>query len=119
MLIKNAIITALVTWALIIAIAVGVALYRHDVSMKGVLEYVWGTSFAFALLGLLFRSGAAKGDTIERTEGVVEASLDRDGYLKADSSDAIRGFAFGTIVMLSALLIFGASLAILHFSYPS
>lgn len=119
MLIKNAIITALITWGLIIAIAVGIAIYRHDVSMKSALEYVWGTSFAFALIGFLLRGGAAKGDTVERTEGVAVSSLNREGYLEADSSDAVRGFAFGTIVMLSALAVFGVSLATLYFTYPS
>jgi hypothetical protein len=119
MLIKNAIITVLITWALIIVIAVGIAIYRHDASVKSALEYVWGTSFAFALLGLLFRGGAAKGDTVERTEGVVVSSPNREGYLEADNSDAICGFAFGTTVMLSALIVFGGSLAILYFSYPS
>ena len=119
MLIKNAIITAMVTWVLIVVIAVGVAFYRHDVSVKSALEYIWGTSFAFALLGFLFRGGAAKGDAVERTEGVVVSSSNREGYLDADGSDALRGFAFGTIVMLSALTVFGGSLAILYFGYPS
>jgi hypothetical protein len=119
MLIKNAIVTALITWALIIAIAVGIAMYRQDVSVKSALEYIWGTSFAFAVIGFLLRGGAAMGDTVERTEGVVRSSYNREGYLEEDSADAVRGFAFGTIVMLSALTVFGGSLAVLYFSYAS
>jgi len=119
MLIKNAIITALITWALIVGIAVGIAVYRQDVSVKSALEYIWGISFAFAVIGFLLRGGAATGDTVERTEGVVRSSYNREGYLEADGVDAVRGFAFGTIVMLSSLTVFGGSLTILYFSYPS
>lgn len=113
MLIKHAIITALVTWTLIAGVALGIAFYRHDVSVKSLLEYLWGISFAAAFLGLLFRGGAAKGDTVERTEGVLMSTQNRDGYIQADNDDAVRGFAFGTVVMLSALIVFGGSLAAL------
>src|SRR4051812_2280854 len=102
MLIKHAIITTLIVWALICAVAVGVAFYRHDMSTKSVMEYVWYVSFAFAFIGLLLRGGAAKRDTVERTEGVVLSSQNREGYLRADAQDAAVGIAFGTIVMLSA-----------------
>ncbi len=119
MLIKNAILTALITWVLIISTAAGIELYRQEVSVKSFLEYVWGISFAFALVGFLLRGGAATGDTVERTEGVVRSSYNREGYLEADGVDALRGFAFGTVVMLSALVAFGGSLAVLYFSYPS
>lgn len=119
MLIKNVIITALATWGLIVVIALGIAAYRHDVSVKSALEYIWGTSFAFAALGFLARGGAAKGDTIERTEGIEKSSLDREGYREADNADAARGFAFGTVVMLAALAVFGGTLATLHLGYPS
>ncbi|MEN9404913.1 MAG: hypothetical protein RL091_3616 [Verrucomicrobiota bacterium] len=119
MLIKNAIITALITWTVIFAIAVGIAIYRHDVSVKSLLEYVWGTSFVFALLGFLFRGGAATGDTVDRTEAVLASTSNPKKVLEADSTDAIRGFAFGTIVMLAASIVFGASLAILYYGYPA
>ena len=118
MLIKNAIITALITWTLIVAIAAGIVTYRQDVSVKSALEYIWGISFVFAVIGFLLRGGAT-GDTVERTEGVVRSSYNREGYLEEDGADAVRGFAFGTIVMLSALTFFGGSLAVLYFSYPS
>lgn len=114
MRIKHAIITALITWALVIGVGVGVAVYRHDVSVKSLLEYVWGVSFAAAVLGFLFRSGAVTGDTVERTEGVVKSSQNREGFIRADNDDAILGFAFGTVVMISGLLLFGVSLAILY-----
>ncbi|MFO1449862.1 MAG: hypothetical protein U1F61_17015 [Opitutaceae bacterium] len=117
MLVRHAIVTAAIVWALIFSVALGLAIYRHDLSSKSYLEYVWGISAACLLLGALFRGGAAKGDTIERIEGVIGASRDRVGYIRADSEDAVRGWAFGTIVLLAAGIIFAASLAILYAFY--
>ncbi|RXK55980.1 hypothetical protein ESB00_08915 [Oleiharenicola lentus] len=114
MLIKHALITALVTWLIILGAALGLAVHRNDVSVKSIIEYAWGVSFAVCILGVLFSSGASTGDTIERTEGVEKSSLNREGYRQADSQDAVVGIAFGTIVMISALLIFGGSLATLY-----
>jgi tetrahydromethanopterin S-methyltransferase subunit E len=114
MRVKHAIITVLVVWALIAGVAIGIAFYRHDTALQSLVEYAWGTSFAVAFIGLLFRGGAASGDTVERTEGVVKSSHDRDAYIQADNEDAVRGFAFGTIVMLSGLIVFCASLAALY-----
>src|SRR5882757_8603654 len=110
MLFKHAIITAAVVWGLIIVIALGVALFRHDLSVKSMIEYVWGTALAFTLAGICFRSGAVKGDRIERTEGVVRTSTNREGYIAADNEDAIAGFAFGTVVLFAALVVFVGSL---------
>ena len=117
MLLKHAIATVVVTWFIIIATALGIAVYRADVSAQSLIEYAWGVSFAVCFLGFLFRSGAATGDTVKRTEGVENSSLSRAGYRQADADDAVAGFAFGTIVMFSALLIFGSSLAVLYFFF--
>ena len=114
MLIKHAIITALATLGLIVLIALGIAVYRHDVGVQSLFECIWGTSFGFALLGLLARSGAATGDTVVRTEAIDRTTQNREGYYQADGADAQTGFAFGTVVMLSALVVFGASLAVLY-----
>jgi hypothetical protein len=70
MLIKHALITALVTWLIILGAALGLAVHRNDVSVKSIIEYAWGVSFAVCILGVLFSSDASTGDTIERTEGV-------------------------------------------------
>ncbi len=114
MLLKNVLITATVTWLIIFAAALGIAFYREDVNPQSIIEYVWGVSFAVSFLGFLFRSGASTGDTIQRTEGVENSSLSREGYRQVDGDDAVVGFAFGTIVMISGLLVFGGSLTVLY-----
>jgi hypothetical protein len=91
MLIKNAIITALATCALIVGVAVSVAIYRQDFSVKSVLEYIWGISFVFALAGFLLRGGAATGDSVQRTEGVVRSSYNPDGYFRSTPRSPARG----------------------------
>lgn len=117
MFIRSSIITVLITWGLILAVAVGIAFYRHDVSAKSLLEYFWGVSFAPIIVGFLLRGGAAKGDTVERAEGVVQSSLNRQDHIHADAQDAVVGFAFGTFVMLSGIAAFCGSFAILNFCY--
>src|SRR5580658_4747056 len=107
---RNAALTVLVTWALILAAAFGVSLYRHDPGLKSWLEYVWGISFAIAATGALSRVGAVKGDSVLRTEGVIRTSQNRQGYIHADNQDAALGLAFGTIVMLAAGVVFAVSL---------
>ncbi len=117
MLLKHAIATVAVTWFIIIASALGIAVYRSDLSTQSLIEYSWGVSFAVSMLGVLLQTGASRGDTVERTEGVAKSSLNRDGYQQADIDDAVVGYAFGTIVMTSALLIFASTLAILYFFF--
>lgn len=118
MRLKSAIIVALITWGVIFACALGIGLYRHDTSLKSLFEYVWGTSVAVVLIGILARSGAACGDNIQRTEGVHATSLNREGFIQADNEDAALGMAFGTVVLLAALVVFAGSLAILCLRYP-
>jgi len=117
MRIKSAVITALIVWLIIAAVSLGIAFYRHDLSARSVIQNLWLVSFGIGALGLLFRGGAATGASVEVSEGVASSSQHREQYLQADAEDARAGIAFGTIVMLSALVVFAASLAILYFFF--
>ena len=117
--IKQAVITVLIVWALILVVAYGIAVVRHGLSVKGVIEQEWGISFAVAFIGFLFRAGALKGDTVERIEGAIRSSPNREGFNQADRQDATLGLAFGTVVMLAGLTVFGTSLATLYLFFPT
>lgn len=117
MLIRHALTTALVIIGSIPAIALVISIYRHDLGMQSWLEYTWMTSIVFSIIGYLCRSGATKGDTVARTEAVMHTSENKDGCIEADNDDAVAGYAFGTVVMLSSLAVLILSLTALNLFY--
>jgi hypothetical protein len=114
MLTKHLIATVLISWLAVSGMAFGITVYRHDVSLKSMLEYSWGISGAVTAIGFLARGGAATGTDLLRSEGARDSSWSPKGYLEAESKDLIAGFAFGTIVMFAGLVVFVASLTVLY-----
>lgn len=117
MLIRHVLITALVIIGTIPAIALGIAMYRHDLGMQSWLEYTWMTSIAFSIIGYLCRSGATTGDNVARTEAVMRTSENKDGCIEADNDDAMAGYAFGLVVMFASLAVLALSLTVLSVFY--
>jgi hypothetical protein len=110
--------TFAVIWGLIFFGALGVAIYRHELTFKGWLEAVWWFSFAIASIGAMTRLGANKGVRMAPAEGVVRATDSRETFVHEFNKNAATGFAFGTVVIMAAAPIFGISLAILYLRYP-
>ena len=113
MLYKHAIITALSVLALILGIALGISLYRHDPSWRNWVEYTWLVSIAASIIGFYLWKGARTGPNIAGFETVSYTMENKDNYLDADNDDARVGLAFGTVVMLSSLLVFAIALTTL------
>lgn len=115
MLYKNAIITALSVLILITGIALGIAIYRHDLSFKNWVEYTWFVSIACSIIGFYLRKGAGTGPNVAGFETVSYTMPNKERFHEADNDDARFGMAFGTVVMLSSLLVFAVSLTTLKF----
>lgn len=113
MLYKHAIITALSVVALILGTAAGVSLFRPDPSWRNWVEYTWFVSTAASIIGFYLWKGARTGPDIAGFETLSYTMENKDKYLDADNDDARVGMAFGTVVMLSSLLVFAVSLATL------
>lgn len=113
MLRKHAIITALSVFGLILGIALGISLYRHDASWRNWVEYAWFVSIAASIIGFYLWKGASTGPNIAGFETESYAMSNKDKYREADNDDAQVGIAFGTVVMLSSLLVFAVSLTTL------
>lgn len=113
MLIKNAILSALVTVALILTVALGIAFFRSDLTWTSWLEITWFVSMGSTFLGYLLRGSSASSSHPEMDMAMRKATLDPDTFEAIDNQDGLRGIAFGWVVMLSSLVVFGASLAIL------
>ncbi len=64
MLYKHAIITALSVFALILGIALGISLYRHDPSWRNWVEYTWLVSIAASIIGFYLWKGAGTGPNV-------------------------------------------------------
>jgi hypothetical protein len=113
MLYKHAIITALSVFGLIFGIALGISLYRHDSSLRNWVEYTWFVSIAASIIGFYLWKGARTGPDIAGFETESYTISNKDKYRDADNDDARVGMAFGTVVMLSSLLVFILSLTTL------
>ena len=113
MLYKHAVITALSVFALIFGIALGISLYRHDPSWRNWIEYTWFVSIAASIIGFYLWKGSRTGPDVAGFETVSYTMENKDKYLDADNDDARVGMAFGTVVMLSSLLIFAVTLTTL------
>lgn len=74
MLIKHALIAAFVTILLIMAAGLGVAKYRHTMTLESWLQYVWLISIAIGYIGFLCRGGAARGAELNATGKVLYVS---------------------------------------------
>ena len=70
-----------------------VAIHQNSSDPEHLLQFVWGTSAATALVGHIFRGGASTGGGVIETEAVIATSMNRDGYIDTDSSDAQSGIA--------------------------
>ena len=114
---RDALITAVVTILLTLASGFGIAWYREKPTLLCWVESTWMISIAFAMVGWLCRKGAVTGDTVTRTEAVLNTSHNKGGVLDAENDDVRSGLAFGWVVMLSALFVFGVSLTILKLSW--
>ena len=117
MLIKNAILTALTTILIICAISVGITLFRSDLNWTSWLETCWFVSMGFVFLGYLLRGGPPASRNMEMDLAIRQVTLDPKTFEEIDAQDAVRGVAFGWVVMLSSLAVFGLSLAILVNTY--
>jgi hypothetical protein len=113
MLSKHALNTALSVFGLIFGIALGISLYRHDPSWRNWVEYAWFVSIAASIIGFYLWKGARTGPDIAGFETESYTIPDKDKYRDADNDDARVGMAFGTVVMLSSLLVFAVTLATL------
>ncbi len=113
MLQKHTLITALSVFALILGIALGLSLYRHDPSWRNWVEYTWFVSIAASIIGFYLWKGARTGPNVAGFEAVSYTMDNKDKYQDADNDDARVGMAFGTVVMLSSLLVFAVSLTTL------
>lgn len=113
MLYKHTIITALSVLGLIFGIALGISLYRHDSSWRNWVEYTWFVSIAASIIGFYLWKGARTGPDIAGFETESYTIPNKDSYRDADNDDARVGMAFGTVVMLSSLVVFAISLTAL------
>lgn len=113
MLQKHTLITALSVFALILGIALGISLYRHDPSWRNWVEYAWFVSIAASGIGFYLWKGARTGPDVAGFETVSYTMENKDKYQDADNDDARVGMAFGTVVMLSSLLVFAITLSTL------
>jgi hypothetical protein len=110
---KHVLITALSVFALIMGIASGISLYRHDPSWRNWVEYAWFVSIAASIIGFYLWKGARTGPDVAGFETVSYTMENKDKYQDADNDDARVGMAFGTVVMLSSLLVFAIALTTL------
>lgn len=115
MLYKHALITALSVFGLILGISLGISLYLHDPSWKNWVEYTWFVSIAASIIGFYLWKGARTGPDIAGFETESYTIPNKDNYRDADNDDARVGMAFGTVVMLSSLLVFALTLTTLKF----
>lgn len=113
MIYKHAIITALSVLALIFGLALGISLYRHDPSWRNWIEYAWFVSIAASIIGFYLWKGASTGPNIAGFEAESYTIPNKGKYRDADNDDARVGMAFGTVVMLSSLLVFALTLTVL------
>lgn len=115
MLYKHAIITALSVFGLILGTALGISLYRNDPSWRNWVEYAWFVSIVASIIGFYLWKGAGTGPDIAGFETESYTIPNKDKYRDADNDDARVGIAFGTVVMLSSLLVFALTLTTLKF----
>lgn len=111
---RNAWITILVTTAMVLGSALGIAIYRNEFDLENTLQFVWGSSFVMVCIGCFLRVAASSGREVTKKKSFLAASIDREGYEAADDADAYTGFAFGTLIMFSGLVLFCLSLAVLY-----
>lgn len=114
---RGAILTVLITLIVILGSALGIAIHQENFDPEYLLQFVWGTSAGAAFIGYMFRGGASTGGDVLDHEAVSATSMNRDGYLEADASDAQSGMAFGWLIMIPSLVIFGICLATLLLVY--
>ena len=100
---RKTLLTFVVCIVVCVAVAAGIALYRHVATFREYGDIQMYVSIGMAVIGgLLVGSGRGHGDPYAAM--VAESmSHDPDEYRRAMAEDHARGLAFGWIVLLAGI----------------